>query len=130
RGQITSAEDGMPLPGVSIVVQGTTKGTVSDTDGRYQLQVSEGDQVLVFSFIGMLRQEVPIGSREIVDVIMAPDAQQLSEVVIVGYGTEDKKLLTQSVGVVSAESIKDLPVSTIDGVLQGQTAGVQVMQNS
>lgn len=129
-GKVTSGEDGTNLPGVSVVVQGTTRGTVTDTEGRYQLQISEGDQVLVFSFIGMLRQEITIGNQESIHVIMAADAQQLSEIVIVGYGTEQRKLLTESVGVVKADAIKDLPISTVDGILQGQTAGVQVMQNS
>lgn len=130
RGKVTNTEDGTDLPGVSVVVQGTTRGTVTDVTGQYQIQVDQGDKVLVFSFIGMLPREVPIGVQETVDVAMAPDAQQLSEVVVVGYGTEQKKLMTESVGVVRADAIKDLPVSTIDGVLQGQTAGVQVMQNS
>lgn len=130
RGKVTNTEDGTDLPGVSVVVQGTTRGTVTDVSGQYQIQINEGDKVLVFSFIGMVAREVSIGDQETIDVAMTPDAQQLSEVVVVGYGTEQKKLMTESVGVVKADAIKDLPVSTIDGVLQGQTAGVQVMQNS
>lgn len=129
-GKVTGAEDGLALPGVSVIVQGTAKGTVTDGDGRYELQVSESDDVLVFSFIGMVRQEIPIGVQTVIDVVMVPDAQQLSEVVIVGYGAEERRLLTESVGVVKADAIKDLPVSTVEGVLQGQTAGVQVVQNS
>ncbi len=129
-GKVTSAEDGQELPGVSVVVQGTATGTVTDAEGRYQLRVGQADQVLVFSFIGMVRQEIPIGNRTDVSVMMSPDAQQLSEIVIIGYGSEERRLLTESVGVVKADAIKDLPVSTVDGVLQGQTAGVQVVQNS
>ncbi len=129
-GKVTSAEDGLDLPGVSVVVQGTARGTVTDAEGRFQLRVSETDQVLVFSFIGMVRQEIPIGARTDIAVVMSPDAQQLSEVVIIGYGSEERRFLTQSVGVVKADAIKDLPVATVDGVLQGQTAGVQVVQNS
>jgi TonB-linked SusC/RagA family outer membrane protein len=129
RGKVTNAEDGGDLPGVSVVVQGTTRGTVTDSNGRYEIQVSSGE-VLVFSFIGMLPQEVNVGDRQSIDVSMATDTKQLSEIVIVGYGTEQRKLLTESVGVVKSDAIRDLPVSTVDGILQGQTAGVQVMQNS
>jgi TonB-linked SusC/RagA family outer membrane protein len=130
RGKVTSAEDGSPLPGVSVVVQGTNRGTVTDVDGQYRLSIADGDAVLVFTFIGTLAQEQTIGTRETIDVQMSPDSKQLSEVVVVGYGTEQRNLLTGSVGVVKSDAIKDLPVATVDGVLQGQTAGVQVSQNS
>lgn len=130
RGKITNAEDGSPLPGVSVVVQGTNRGTVTDVEGQYRLPVADGDAVLVFSFIGMLSQEQTIGNRETIDVQLAPDSKQLSEVVVVGYGTEQQKLITGSIGVVKSDAIKDLPVSTVDGMLQGQAAGVQVLQNS
>lgn len=129
-GRVTSSEDGLALPGVSVVVQGTAKGTVTDSDGKYQLRVGQSDEILVFSFIGMARQEIAIGNRSQIDVVMEPDAQQLAEVVVVGYGTEERRLLAQSVGVVKADAIKDLPVPNVNGVLQGQTAGVQVVQNS
>ncbi|MCD9017896.1 SusC/RagA family TonB-linked outer membrane protein [Parachryseolinea silvisoli] len=130
RGKITNAEDGSPLPGVSVVVQGTNRGTVTDVEGQYRLPVADGDAVLVFSFIGMLSQEQTIGNRETIDVQLTPDSKQLSEVVVVGYGTEQQKLITGSIGVVKSDAIKDLPVSTVDGMLQGQAAGVQVLQNS
>jgi TonB-linked SusC/RagA family outer membrane protein len=130
RGKITNGEDGSPLPGVSVVVQGTNRGTVTDVEGQYRLPVADGDAVLVFSFIGMLSQEQTIGNRETIDVQLSPDSKQLSEVVVVGYGTEQQKLITGSIGVVKSDAIKDLPVSTVDGMLQGQAAGVQVLQNS
>lgn len=130
RGKVTNAEDGSALPGVNVVLQGTSKGTVTDSNGNYQIQVGAGENVLIFSFIGMIPREVPIDNRETIDVVMNPDIQQLAEVVVVGYGTEQKKLLTESVGVIKSDAVKDLPVPTLDGILQGQTTGVQVMQNS
>jgi TonB-dependent starch-binding outer membrane protein SusC len=130
RGRITNGEDGSPLPGVNVVVKGTANGTVTDAAGNYQLRVGPGDDVLVFTFIGMLPQEEVIGSREVVDIAMKTDVTELSEVVVVGYGTEQKRLMTESVSVVKASSVKDLPVPTVDGILQGQTTGVQVLQNS
>lgn len=130
RGKVISPEDGSGLPGVSVFVKGTSKGTVTDINGVYQVQVLPQENILAFSFIGYITQEVAIDSRETINITLQTDTKQLAEVVITGYSAGDKRLLTESVGVVKADAIKDLPVSTIDGVLQGQTAGVQVMQNS
>lgn len=130
RGKVTSPDDGGGLPGVSVFVKGTSKGTVTDQDGAYQIQVTPQENILAFSFIGYITQEVAIDNREAINVTLQTDTKQLSEVVVVGYGTNDKRLMTESVGVVKSDAIKDLPVSTIDGILQGQTAGVQVLQNS
>ncbi|HET9054941.1 MAG TPA: SusC/RagA family TonB-linked outer membrane protein, partial [Cyclobacteriaceae bacterium] len=130
RGTVTSPEDGTGLPGVSVFVKGTGKGTVTDQNGAYQIEVTPQENTLAFSFIGYLTQEVTIDNRETIDITLQTDAKQLSEVVVVGYGTNDKRLMTESVGVVRADAIKDLPVSSVDGILQGQTAGVQVLQNS
>ncbi len=130
RGKVTSPEDGSGLPGVSVFVKGTSLGTVTDKDGIYQLQVTPQQNTLVFSFIGYVTMEATIDNRDLVDITLQTDVKQLSEVVVVGYGTNDKRLMTEAVGVVKADAIKDLPVSTIDGILQGQTSGVQVLQNS
>src|SRR5689334_1793986 len=129
HGKVTAAADGTGQPGVNVVVKGTPRGTVTDAGGEYRIEASL-DDVLVFSFIGMLPQEITVGSRETIDVVMASDVTQLSEVVVIGYGTEQKVLMTEAVGVVKSDAIKDLPVPTVDGILQGQTTGVQVSQNS
>jgi TonB-linked SusC/RagA family outer membrane protein len=129
HGKVTGADDGTGQPGVNVVVKGTPRGTVTDSDGQYSIDVAPED-VLVFTFIGMLPQEITVGTREAIDVALASDVRELSEVVVVGYGTEQKRLMTEAVGVVKADQIKDLPVPTIDGVLQGQATGVQVSQNS
>lgn len=129
HGKVTAEADGTSQPGVNVVVKGTPRGTVTDTNGEYRIEASPGD-VLVFSFIGMLPQEVSVGNREVIDLAMAADITQLSEVVVIGYGTEQKVLMTEAVGVVKSDAIKDLPVPTVDGILQGQTTGVQVSQNS
>ncbi|WP_228450598.1 SusC/RagA family TonB-linked outer membrane protein [Chryseolinea soli] len=129
HGKVTSADDGTGQPGVNVVVKGTPRGTVTDSDGQYTIAADPND-ILVFTFIGMLPQETTVGSREVIDVAMQSDIRQLSEVVVVGYGTEQKRLMTEAVGVVKSDAIKDLPVPTVDGVLQGQTTGVQVSQNS
>lgn len=129
RGKVTSVDDGSALPGVSVVVKGATTGTVTDANGDYSIQVTD-QAVLIFSFIGMIPVEKAISNHEVMDVIMSQDVTQLSEVVVIGYGTGEKRFLTESVGVVKADAIKDIPIPSVDGILQGQTAGVQVLQNS
>ncbi len=130
RGKVTSPDDNAGLPGVSVFVKGTDKGAVTDANGTYQVSVSPQENVLVFSFIGYITVEANIDNREVINIVLQEDTKQLAEVVVTGYSSGDRRLLTESVGVVKAESVKDLPVSTIDGILQGQTAGVQVLQNS
>ncbi|MTI21141.1 TonB-dependent receptor [Fulvivirga sp. RKSG066] len=129
-GKVTSVEDGSTLPGVNVVVKGTTTGTVTDIDGNYKLTVPSSASTLVFSFIGLATEEIEIGTRSVIDVAMSPDVQQLSEVVVVGYGTTLKKEFTGSSVSVSSKQIEKLPVTGADQVLQGLAAGVQVTSAS
>ena len=129
-GQVTDLSTGETLPGVNIVVKGTTVGTVTDIDGNYRLTVPDDVQTLVFSSVGYTREEVTIGNQTTINLEMAPDIQSLSEVVVVGYGTQKKSDLTGSVGSVSAEEIKAIPVTSVDQALQGRVPGVQVTQTS
>ncbi|SFF03241.1 SusC/RagA family TonB-linked outer membrane protein [Thermoflexibacter ruber] len=129
-GKVTSSEDGNPLPGVNVVVKGTTVGTATSTDGTYKLQVPSNAQALIFSFVGFLNQEVQIGNRSTIDISMQTDQKLLTEVVVVGYGTQNKKELTGSVASVRSEEIANLPLLGVDQALQGRAAGVMVTQNS
>lgn len=130
KGIVKSSEDKLPIPGVTILVKGTNKGTVTNINGAYSIEVSERDSVLMFSFIGMQTKEVSIKNKTVIDVVLEPLTQQLKEIVVVGYGSESKKLIGSSIGVIGENQIKNLPMSTIDGALQGKSAGVQVTQNS
>jgi hypothetical protein len=130
HGTITSSEDKSALPGVTVVVKGTSKGTVTDLNGNYKIQVVGQDNVLLFSSIGFVSQEVTINNKEQINIVLEVDTKELAEVVVTGYRTGDKRLLTEAVGVVKTDAIKDFPIATIDGALQGQTTGVQVIQNS
>lgn len=129
-GKVTSVEDGSTLPGVNVVLRGTTAGTVTDIDGNYTLSIPSTGGVLVFSFIGLATEEVEIGVRSVVDVAMTADIKQLNEVVIVGYGEVDKRKLISSVASVSGEEISKMPVMSFDQALQGKAAGVQVTTTS
>jgi len=128
-GQVLSI-DGETLIGVTVVEAGTTNGTRTDLDGKYSLKVSAGATALEFSLIGYEKQRIKIGIRTSIDVILESSLNNLSEIVVVGYGVEQKALLTGSVSEVKSENLKNIPVGSVDGILQGQAAGVQVVQNS
>jgi TonB-dependent starch-binding outer membrane protein SusC len=125
-GRITSAEDGGSLPGVNILIKGTTIGTVSDVDGRYSISVPASGTTLVFTFIGLKAQEIQIDSRSTIDVQMQQDFTQLSEVIVTGYQTIKKSELSGSVGTVSGNSIQNLPIPSVDRAIQGRIPGVQI----
>jgi TonB-linked SusC/RagA family outer membrane protein len=126
-GKVTSP-DGQSLPGVNVVLKGTTTGSITDSDGNYKLDATEG--TLVFSFIGYQVLEIPIDNRSVVDVKMEEDLTTLEQVVVVGYGTQKRKDLTTSVAIVDQTSIKDRPLTSAAEALQGKAAGVQVTQTS
>ena len=123
-GKVTD-EAGAGLPGVNVVAKGTTQGTITDVDGLYNLDVPEGTS-LIFSFIGFKTQEVEVGTRTTIDIQMAADFETLSEVVVVGYGEQEKRDISGSIASVKGDIIKDLPVQSFDRAIQGRAAGVQV----
>lgn len=128
RGKISAAGD--PLPGVGVIVKNTSIGTVSDIQGNYTLDIPSSDATLVFSFIGFETQEIAVGSRNVIDVEMDEDVTQLSEVVVIGYGVEQKKLLTGATGQVKGDNIDKLSTTgTLEG-LQGQISGVNIAATS
>src|SRR5690349_12019646 len=127
-GKVTSTEDGSPLPGVNVIVKGTTNGTVTDTDGNYRITVPSGSGSLVFSFIGLVTQEVPIGDRTTVDIQLALDVTQLTEVVVTAVGIErEKKALGYSMATVNSQNLQQR--SEVDPLraLQGKMAGVNIV---
>jgi TonB-linked SusC/RagA family outer membrane protein len=113
-----------------VVVKGTTNGTVTDAEGNYRINVPSSGGSLVFSFIGLSTTEVEIGDRTTVDVSLGLDVQQLSEVVVTGYGTQDRKTITSSITSVSAKDIAGVPMASPDQMLQGRAVGVQVSSAS
>lgn len=123
-GKVTSVEDGSSLPGVNVVVKGTTIGTITDIDGNYKVNVNN-ETILVFSFIGMVTQEIIVGSQTTINVALAADATHLAEVVVIGYGTQSKEKLTGSVGTVDSEQLQQIPMASFEQSLQGNVAGVQ-----
>ncbi|MCA8830939.1 SusC/RagA family TonB-linked outer membrane protein [Hymenobacter pini] len=122
-------EKGQGLPGVNVVVKGTSNGTQTDPNGRYSLKVAD-NATLVFSFIGYLPQEVAVNGRDAVNITLAPDNKTLSEVVVVGYGVQEKKLLATSVASISAKQVELIPVASPSEALVGLVAGAQITEPS
>jgi TonB-dependent SusC/RagA subfamily outer membrane receptor len=132
-GRITDAETNEPLPGVSIVLKGTQLGTTSEINGNYSFTAPEEQKaggILVFSFVGYQNQEVPIGSRSVIDISLKADLKALEEIVVVGYGTQKRADITGAVSSVSARDIQGMPTPSLDGALAGKMPGVQVSQTT
>lgn len=119
---------GNPLPGASILQKGTSNGTVSNIEGKYTLSVPE-DAVLLVSFIGYTTQEVAVNGKSTINVTLIEDAEQLEEIVVVGYGTQKRAQVTGAIGSVDAKDIVANPIATVDQALQGRAAGVTVINN-
>jgi TonB-linked SusC/RagA family outer membrane protein len=128
RGQI-SDENGLPVPGASILVKGTNNSASSDIDGNYQIQASPAS-TLVISYIGYATQEIAVSNRASINASLAPSAQNLEEVVVVGYGTQKKSVVTGAISSVKARDLENMPVTTIGQSLQGRASGVYVAQNA
>ncbi len=128
-GKVTD-QNGEPIPGASIVVKGTTTGTISDMDGNFTLSGVPEDAILAFSFVGMRTQEIPVGDRTRFDVVMEEETIGLDEVVAIGYGTVKKSDLTGSVTQVSSEKLLSRPSFNASDALQGRVAGVKIIQRS
>ncbi|MEX2592871.1 MAG: TonB-dependent receptor [Anditalea sp.] len=126
-GRVISSSDNQGIPGVNILVKGTTTGTVSDLDGSYSIDFPDEDGVLVFSSIGYATQEVAVNGRTVIDVVMEEDMQGLDEVVVVGYGTQKRANVTGAVTTVSGEALTRRPVTNTATALQGMSPGLTIM---
>lgn len=124
-GRVTE-NNGEPLPGVSVLLKGTQKGTVTDVDGRFQLDVPSDDAVLVFSFVGYKTEEVVVGNRSNLELTLEIDEKALDEVIVMGYGTMKKRDVLGSVSTVKAEDLQKLNPNSMDAALQGLASGVMV----
>ncbi|MCE7060374.1 TonB-dependent receptor [Dyadobacter sp. CY343] len=130
KGQVND-DKGLALPGVSVILKGSSSGTVTTTDGTYSLDIPEsGSNVLVFSFVGYLSKEVTVGNQSTIDIQLAVDTKALEEVVVVGYGTQRKRDITSALSVINIDDIGEVPKSNVTRMIQGQAAGVIIKQKS
>src|SRR5262249_48594359 len=116
-------DQGHPIPGVTLVIKGSATGTVTNPDGTFKLRVSGSNVILLVSFIGYKTQEMPVEGKTTIDIQLRAASQSLQDVVVVGYGKQERRNVTGAVSTIRAESIKDLPVTSVDQKLTGQVAG-------
>jgi len=129
-GKVVTQEDGVPLIGVSVMIKGSSAGTVTDTNGDFSLSIPDNETVLVFSYLGYTTKEVTVKDERTLNVVLAQNNQELSQIVVIGYGTTRKSDLTGSVSSIKSEELKAVPVTSFDQALQGRAAGVQVTQTT
>ena len=125
-GTVTDGDDGSPLPGVNVLLKGTSTGAITDFEGNYSIKVSGSEPVLVFSYIGYLKQEVPVANQSAINVAMPLDVQSLAEVVVVGYGTQEKKEITSAVVSLDAKDFNQGNINNPSQLLQGKVPGLSV----
>ncbi|MEM1134835.1 MAG: SusC/RagA family TonB-linked outer membrane protein [Bacteroidota bacterium] len=125
-GTVTDGEDGSPLPGVNVLLKGTTTGAITDFDGNFSMKVSGEDATLVFSYIGYLSQEIVVGNQSTVNVALPLDVQSLAEVVVVGYGTQEKKEITSAVVNLEAKDFNQGNINNPTQLLQGKVPGLSI----
>lgn len=128
-GTVTSSEDNLPMPGVSVTVKGTTLGVTTNVDGKYSITATT-NQTLVFSFIGMKGQEIQIAGKTTIDIVLETDILSMNEVIVTGYATRGKNEITGSTVQLSGSLLRNVPVVTIDQALQGKVAGVTISSSS
>lgn len=125
-GRVTSADEPTGVPGASVVVKGTTQGTVTNLDGSYSLQVPSDASTLVFSFVGYLTKEVTVGSASVINVVLDVDITSLNEIVVTGYGTQERREITGSVASINSAAIENLVTPSFESQLAGRAPGIQV----
>ncbi len=125
-GVVKDETTGEPIPGATVVVMGTTNGVATDLDGRYVINITDLDQFIIVSFVGYEASEIEIKGQSVIDVSLRGSLTQLDEVVVIGYGTQKKKVVTGAIASISSEEITSAPILRVEQALQGRTAGVQV----
>jgi TonB-linked SusC/RagA family outer membrane protein len=128
-GLIKDAQTGEPLTGVNIIIEGTTVGVISDIEGKYSIEIPNADAVLAFSFVGYVPEKIAVAGQSVIDVSLIPDIKSLEEIVVVGYGTQNKRAVTGSVASIGFEKFKDRSYSNVTQALAGQLPGVSITQS-
>jgi len=129
-GKVTDQSDGVPLPGVSVMIKGTTRGTTTNSEGAFQLKVPSQNATLVLTYIGYKTTESAVGSQTSLKIQLLPVPNLMNEVVVTGYGSQNRKTITSAITSIKAEEIANIPASSSDQLLQGRASGVQVSSNS
>lgn len=126
-GKVIDGSNGEALPGVNVLVEGTSRGTITNAEGQYSIEASKPEAVLVFSYVGYVLQKVSVGGKTQIDIKLETDPRKLDEVVVVGYGTQKKSDITGAISSITAKALKEVPVTNAPQMLQGRAAGVYVL---
>ena len=129
-GKVTDSDTNEGLPGVNIVIKGTSQGTVTDVNGAYSINVPNPETALVFSSVGYVQKEIMVGNQSVIDISLSPDVTSLKEIVVIGYGTQEKKLVTGATSQVTGDELEKRNATNALQALQGQTPGVQITSES
>ena len=129
-GTVTDKETGETLPGVTVLVEGASNGTITDIDGVFTLNVPSENAKLIFSFVGFTTQEIELNGRSVINVTMDIDIQSLEEVVVTGYGTQKKSVVTGAISSIKASDLESMPINRVEQALQGRTSGLTIAANS
>ncbi len=128
-GQVTASDNGDPLPGVNVVVKGTSIGTITDVNGQYAIEVDDS-AILIFSYTGYLTQEIAVGNQSVINLQLLPDLRELEEIVVVGYGTQKKSHLTGSIGAIESKDLQLSATANVSNALIGRITGLSGVQQS
>jgi TonB-linked SusC/RagA family outer membrane protein len=130
KGKVISAENNLGLPGVNIIIKGTTQGVISGVDGTYSISARTKEDLLVFSFMGFITQEVKVGDKKYIDITLVPEIKEIEAVVVMGYSTKKRNEITSAVTTVPSDKLLDVTANDIGTMLQGKVAGIQVINSS
>lgn len=126
NGTVTSVDEGIPLPGVNILVKGTMNGIITNLQGEYYIEINSPDAILMFSFIGYIAQEIPVNGQKVINVQMVMETLNLDEIVVIGYGTQKKINLSGAVDVVTSQQLENRPVTNVSQALQGLSPNLNI----
>jgi TonB-linked SusC/RagA family outer membrane protein len=129
-GKVTSAEDNQGMPGVNVLIKGTSQGVITGNDGAYTINIRSTDDILVFSFVGFNTEEIAVDSKTIIDVVLVPGITSLETVVVMGYSSKKRSEITSAVTTVTSDKLKDVTANDIGTMLQGKVPGIQVVNGS
>ncbi len=129
-GKVTSAEDNQGMPGVNVLIKGTSQGVITGSDGSYTISIRNAEDILVFSFVGFNTEEITVGSQTTIDVTLVPGITSLETVVVMGYSSKKRNEITSAVTTVTSDKLKDVTANDIGTMLQGKVPGIQVVNSS
>ncbi|NJO68577.1 MAG: TonB-dependent receptor plug domain-containing protein [Bacteroidetes bacterium] len=129
-GTVTDVTTGEPVIGANVIIEGTTIGVITDVDGKFGLDLPKPDAIIVISYLGYNSERITFNGQSVLDIKLVPDITKLDEVVVIGYGKQSRREITSAISSVKSQDLENIPVASLDNLLQGKASGMQVSQNS